>query len=149
MSLRQQIQEDLKNALRNKNREKLSVLRMLQSAIKNREIEKKDKDELTDEEVIEVVSSEVKKRKDAAEEYKKVGKEDAAEKEQEEIEILMNYMPEQMSEEEIREEVRKVISEVGASSEQELGKVMGTIMPRVKGKADGALVNRIVREELE
>ena len=148
MSLREQVPVDIKNALRKKNTLELAVLRMLQSSIRNKEIEK-NKKELTDEEVISVISSEIKKRRDAAEEFEKVQRQDAADKEKAEIEILMKYMPRQMSEDEVRKEVIKAISGAGATGTKDLGSVMKIIMPAVKGKADGSMVNKVVRQELE
>ena len=148
MSLRDRIPEDLKSALKNQNTLELTVLRMLQSAIKNREIEN-NKQELSDEEVISVIGTEIKKRREAAKEYEKVGRPDAAGEEMAEAEILMKYMPEQMGEDEIRSAVNEAIAEAGAGSLRDMGKVMKVVMPKVKGKADGALVNKIVKEELE
>ncbi len=148
MSLREKIPQDLKDALRSKKTLELTVLRMLQSSVRNREIEKQKK-ELTDEEVIEVVSGEIKKRKEAALEFEKVGRQEAAQQEKAEAEILMKYMPVQMSEDEIRAEVQKAVKDSGAAGIKDLGKVMKIIIPAVKGKADGAAVNKIVREELE
>lgn len=148
MGLKEQIPEDLKNALRNKNALELSVLRMLQSALKNKEIDKR-KEELTDEDVIGVVGAEIKKRRDAAREFEKVNRPDAAEQEKAEIEILMKYMPEQMGEDEIRAAVKNAVQETQAESMKDIGKVMKVLMPQVKGKADGSVVNKIVKEELE
>ena len=148
MSLREKIPQDLKDALRGKKTLELTVLRMLQSSIRNKEIEKQKK-ELTDEEVIEVVAGEIKKRKEAAAEFEKVDRREAAEREKAEAEILMKYMPRQMSEDEIRAEVMKAVADSGACGIKDLGKVMKAIIPAVKGKADGAVVNKIVREELE
>lgn len=147
MSLRNKIPEDLKDALRNKQSLELTVLRMLQSSIKNKEID--NKSELDDEQVIQVVSSEIKKRRDAADEFSKVGREDAADKEKEEIEILMKYMPEQMSEDEISKIVVGAIDESDAESMKDLGNVMKIVMPKLKGKADGKVINNIVRAELQ
>ena len=148
MTLREKIPQDLKNALREKKTLDLSVLRLLQSALKNKEIEINKKD-LSDEDVVSVVNSEVKKRRDAVREFEKVNRPDAAQNERNEIEILMRYMPEQLSEDEIRGIVRDAKSESGAQSMNDIGRVMKIVMPRVKGKADGAVVNNIVREELE
>lgn len=148
MGLRDQVPVDLKNALRNKNNLELTVLRMLQSAIRNKEIEK-GKQELTDEEVIEVVAGEIKKRREAAAEFEKVNRQEAADMEKAEIEVLMKYMPRQMSEAEIRAEVKNAITKTGAGSIKDLGGVMKLVMPVVKGKADGSAVNKIAREELE
>lgn len=148
MGLQERIPEDLKEALRGKRELELSVLRMLQSSIKNRQIDKQKKG-LSDEEVIEVVAAEVKKRKEAASEFEKVNRQEAADREKAEIEILMKYMPAQMSEDEIRAEVVKAVAESGAGGLKDLGKVMKIIIPVLKGKADGTVINRIVREELE
>ena len=148
MGLQEKIPQDLKEALRGRKELELSVLRMLQSSIKNKTIEKQKK-ELTDEEVVEVVAAEVKKRKEAAAEFEKVNRQDAADREKAEIDILMKYMPEQMSEEEIRAQVKKAVIDSGAEGIKDLGKVMKIIIPALKGKADGAVINRIVREELE
>ena len=148
MGLKDQIPEDLKNALRNKNTLELSVLRMLQSALKNREIDNK-KETLSDEDVIGVVGSEIKKRRDAVKEFEKVNRADAADQEKAEIEILMKYMPQQMNEDEIRAVVTSAIEETNAESMKDIGNVMKVLMPRVKGKADGSVVNKIVREMLD
>lgn len=147
MGLKDQIPEDLKNALRNKNTLELSVLRMLQSALKNREIENNKKD-LTDEDVIGVVGAEIKKRRDAASEFEKVNRPDAAAQEKAEIDILMKYMPRQITEDEIRDVVKRAVEETQAESMKDIGKVMKVIMPQVKGKADGSVVNNIVKEML-
>ena len=148
MGLQEKIPQDLKEALRGKRELELSVLRMLQSSIKNKAIEKQKK-ELSDEEVIEVVAAEVKKRKEAATEFEKVNRHEAADREKAEIEVLMKYMPEQMSEDEIRAQVKKAVADSGAEGIKDLGKVMKIVIPALKGKADGAVINRIVREELE
>ncbi len=148
MGLKEQIPEDLKNALRNKKTLELSVLRMLQAALKNKEIDNK-KEALTDEIVISVVGAEIKKRRDAVREFEKVNRLDAADQEKAEIEILMKYMPQQMSEDEIRDVVKSAVEETQAESMKDIGKVMKALMPKVKGKADGSIVNKIVKEMLE
>ena len=148
MGLKDQIPEDLKNALRNKNTLEWSVLRILQSALKNREIDNK-KEPLSDEDVIGVVGAEIKKRRDAVKEFEKVNRADAADQENAEIEILMKYMPQQMNEDEMRAVVTSAIEETNAESMKDIGNVMKVLMPRVKGKADGSVVNKIVREMLD
>lgn len=162
-SLREKIQEQAKEALKSKEQLKLSVLRMLIAAVFNKEKEKRaklskmEKDEtklaemskLDDAEVLEVVASEVKKRKDSIEQFEKGGRPELADKEKKEMEILAAYLPEQMSEEEIRKMVKEKISQTGASGPKDTGKVMAALMPQVKGKADGTIVNRIVQEELK
>lgn len=148
--LKQKIIDDLKNAMKAGDTATRDTLRMLDSMIKNVEIEKKKREEgLTDEETQEVIARAIKQRKDSASQYASGGREDLAQKENGEIEILSRYMPEQMSEEEVRAEVKKIIAEVGAISKSEIGKVMGKAMNHFKGKADGNLVKKIAQEELQ
>ena len=122
------------------------VLGMVIAAVKNKEIEKRS--ELGDEEIVAVIASEIKKRRDAVAQYEKGGRPELAEQEKQEMDILMGYMPEQMPEEQIREEVKRAIAETGAKDIKEMGKVLQVLMPKVKGKADGQLVSQIVKEEL-
>jgi len=163
MSLKEKINQDYKDFFKAKEEKKVSVLRMLNSAIKNKELEKRTKliktvtletelvaqSQLSDEEVVSVLSSEAKRRKDSIEQYNNGGRPELAAGEEEELKILSAYLPEQMGEEEVRKIVGEAIKESGASGVQDLGKVMKVLMPRVKGKADGNLVNKIVKEELE
>jgi len=160
--LKERIQIDVKEALKAGDALKRTALGMIMSAIKNKELEKRSKlsktesdtakleelSMLSDEEVIEVLSSEIKKRRESAEIYEKGGRPELAEAEKKEIDFLMAYMPEQMSEDQIREEVKRTISEVGASSIKDMGKAIGAVMAKIKGKADGQIVSRIVKEEL-
>lgn len=164
MSLKEKIQEDLKKSLKERKTIEVSTLRMLNAAIFNREKEKryklaqekpdfKEKDlekksQLADEELIQVIFSEVKKRKEAIEEFEKGKRMDLAEKEKKEMEVLKNYLPEQISEEKIKKIAKEIIKEVGAESLKDLGKVMSKLMPKLKGKADGSLVSKIVKELL-
>jgi len=150
MSLKQKISEDLKAAMKSGDTLKRDTLRFLDSAIKNADIEKKKREEgLNDEEIQEVIARSVKQRRDSIAQYEAGGRADLAEKEKKEMEILMAYMPTQMSEEEVKEEVKKVIAETGATSKSEMGKAMGAAMTKLKGKADGNLVKKIVEEELK
>ncbi len=146
MSLKERLKEDMKAALKAKDKEKLSVIRMLQALIKNAEIDKRG--ELTDEEIVSLLMKYAKQRRESIELYEKGGRQDLVEKEKRELQIVESYLPKQMSEEEIRELVKKVIEEVGATSLKDMGKVMQAVMPKVKGRADGSLVNKIVRELL-
>ncbi|OGI16457.1 MAG: hypothetical protein A2Z52_01335 [Candidatus Moranbacteria bacterium RBG_19FT_COMBO_42_6] len=140
----------MKAAMKEGDTAKRDTLRMLDSMIKNTEIEKLKKEEgLNDEEVQAVIARAVKQRRDSVEQYKSGGREDLAGKESKEIEILSAYMPEQMSEDKIREIVKAVISETGAASKADIGKVMGQAMGRLKGQADGNVVKKIVEEELK
>jgi len=161
MVLREKIDADFKEIFKLKDATHLGVLRMLLAAIKNREIEKRTKltksesvekleesSKLSDEEIIGVVSSEIKKRKDSAEQFKNGGRFELSEKEETEIKILSVYMPEQMGEDEIRKIVAVAIKETGVKDIKDTGRLMGALMPKVKGKADGSLVNKVVKEEL-
>ena len=150
MALKQKIFEDLKAAMKAGEAEKRDVLRMLDSMIKNVEIEKMKRESgLSDEETLEVIARAVKQRKDAVAQYESGGRPELAEKEKKEIEILMAYMPEQMGEDEVRKVVTEIIAQVGVASKSEIGKVMGPVMGRLKGKADGNLVKKIVEESLQ
>ena len=147
--LKDKIKEDIKDAMKKREAERLSVLRMLDAAIKNKEIEKKKKEAgLSDEEILEVVSSEVKKRKDAAQQFKNGGRPELAEKEENEAATLIAYLPPQLSEGEIEALAKEAIEATGAKTEKEFGKVMGRLAPKIKGRADGALVSQIVRKYL-
>lgn len=149
MSLKTKIVSDLKEAMKSGDVMKRDTLRMLDAMIKNTEIEKMKKEEgLSDAEVVEVMSRAVKQRRDSEEQYKKGGRQDLADKEKKEIEIISAYLPEQLGEEKIREIVKNVISETGAASKADIGKVMGQAMGRLKGQADGNVVKKVAEELL-
>ncbi len=154
MSLKEKIQQDLKESLKAKEELRSSVLRLLLASMLNKEkgnryrSGKEEDAKLTEDEILEVVASEVKKRREAAAEYEKGGRPELADKEKKELEILQKYLPEQMSEEEIRKLVLEAAKKAGASGPKDMGKVMAELMPKVKGRADGALVSKIVKEEL-
>ncbi len=149
-NLKERINNDLKQAMRNKEAETVSVLRMLASAVKDREISMRKGEDvnLSDDQVLEVLSSEVKKRKDSIIAYERGGRADLAAKEKSEIKILEKYLPKQMSDEELDEAVREAIEACRASSPRDFGKIMGAVMPRVKGKADGNRVGEAVKRAL-
>jgi len=146
MSLTQRLEQDMKAALKNKDKTKLGVIRMVRSAIKNAEIERGRP--LEEGEVLDVLARELKQRKESLQEFEKAGRGELVEKVKAEIAVVETYLPAPLSEEELRELARQVIDEVGASSPADMGKVMKEIIPRVKGRADGKEVNRIVRELL-
>lgn len=148
MSLREQLNADKKEAMkaREAGKLRLAVIRMVWATIRNLEIDKKR--ELTEEEIAGVIAKEVKMRKDSIEEFKKGNRTDLVEQAEAEVEVLLPYLPQQMSEEEVRQVVTDTIAEIGATSPKEMGKVMSALMPKVKGRADGKLVNTIVRELL-
>lgn len=146
MNLKEKIQQDFREAFKAKERIKSSALRMLISEIKNAEIA--NKGELDDGAIIQITSKEAKKRRDAMEIYEEQNRAELAEQEKAELEILSSYLPEQLPKSEIKEMVQKAIRQSGATSIKEMGKVMGVLAPQIKGKADGALVSRIVKESL-
>ncbi|KAF1295817.1 aspartyl-tRNA amidotransferase [Enterococcus sp. JM4C] len=147
MSLLSTLNEDMKTAMKAKDKETLQVVRMLKAAIQNEQI--KVGHELNGEEELTVLSREMKQRRDSLSEFEKAGRDDLAAKVKSEIVIVEKYMPEQLSEEEIRQIVTTAIAKTGATSPKEFGKVMGAVMPHVKGKADGNQVNAIVKELLQ
>lgn len=147
--LKDKLTEDMKAAMIAHDEQKLSVIRMLKSAIQYFEIQKGGAGYVaTDEDIQDVIAKEVKKRREAIDLYEKGGRPELAEKEMQEMAILQTYLPEQMSEEEISKLVDRAITETNASSMQDMGKVMGILMPKVKGKADSGIVSSIVREKL-
>ncbi|AST06734.1 hypothetical protein AF2641_07625 [Anoxybacillus flavithermus] len=146
MSLLERLNNDMKQAMKNKEKDKLSVIRMVKSALQNEAI--KLGKTLTEDEELTVLSRELKQRKDSLQEFEKAGRTDLVDKVKEEITVLELYMPKQLSEEELTQIVKETIAEVGASSKADMGKVMGAIMPKVKGKADGSLVNKLVQQHL-
>lgn len=149
--LKEEIKSDLNKSVKEKNEVMRSVLRMLLASILNKEKEKKyktSKEELTEEEVLEVILSEVKKRKEAILEYEKGKRQDLVEREKAEIEVLKRYLPEQLSEKEIKDLVEETIKRIGAKEKKDIGRVMAEIMPKVKGRSDGGTVSKIVKELL-
>ena len=146
MSLLERLNQDMKQAMKNKEKDKLSVIRMIKATLQNEAI--KHGKELSEDEELQVLSRELKQRKDSLQEFENAGREDLVEKTQSELEVLKIYMPKQLSEEDVIGIVKVVIAEVKAESKADIGKVMGAIMPKVKGKADGALINKIVQQQL-
>ena len=147
--LKDQIQEDLKTAMIAKDELALSTIRMLKSALQYFEIQKGGAGySATDEDVLEVVSKEIKKRRESIEAYKNAGRTESAEKETTEMNILQKYLPEQMSEDEVRKLIDEAIVKTGATQMSDMGKVMGMLSAATKGKADGSLVSSIVKEKL-
>ncbi|MFI8685460.1 GatB/YqeY domain-containing protein [Rossellomorea sp. NPDC077527] len=147
MSLLNRLNDDMKQAMKNKEKEKLSVIRMLKASLQNEAI-KHGKQELSEDEELTVLSREVKQRKDSLQEFQNAGRDDLVEKIQTELTYVEIYMPKQLSEEEVSAIVQQTVAEVGATSKADMGKVMGAIMPKLKGKADGALVNKLVLQHL-
>jgi uncharacterized protein len=146
LSLLERLNNDMKQAMKNKEKDKLSVIRMIKSSLQNEAI--KLGSELSEDQELTVLSREMKQRKDSLTEFEKAGREDLVEKLRTELTFVELYMPKQLSEEEVAEIVKQTISEVGATSKAEMGKVMSAVMPKVKGKADGTLVNKLVQQHL-
>ena len=146
MSTHSQIESDLVSALKSHDELKASVLRMIKNALKNKEIEKRK--ELTKEEVGAVLNKEIKQRKDSIEQFKKGRRDDLAQKEEKEIQIIFQYLPKQLNETELNQYIQEAISTTGAESPADFGKVMGVLMPQLKGKADGQKVANLVKSKL-
>jgi uncharacterized protein YqeY len=147
MSLKEVLQQDLKTAMKEKDTIRKNVVTMMRAAIL--QIEKDKKIELDDEGVIEVIAKGVKQRKDSIPEFEKGNRQDLIENINKEIDILMAYLPQQLSDDEVSRIVADTIIEVGAQSVKDMGRVMSALMPKVKGRADGKLVNILVKQQLQ
>jgi len=147
MSLHQRLDDDLKRAIKSSDKLKTSVLRMVKAAIKNRQVEKQR--ELSEEEIISVILTLSKQRRESIELFSKGGREDLADKEKQEISILQAYLPGQLTQEELDRLIIESIQESSAEGVKDIGKVMRLLMPKVKGTADGKMVNQRVKELLE
>ena len=145
-ALKPRIIDDMKAAMREGDTHRRDTLRMVIAAAQNAAKEKREA--LTDEEALAVITKEVKKRRESIEAYRGAGRDDLADKEQAEIDVLAPYLPEQLGEEEVRALVVEAIAATGASSTRDIGRVMGQLMPKVKGRADGKLVSSLVNQEL-
>lgn len=146
MSLKDRLTEDLKQAMRQRDERRKSTIRMLRAAITNAEIERGG--ELGDDEVLTIIAKQAKQRRESMTEFAKAERQDLVDQEEEELQILLSYLPAQMSRDEIEVAARQVIAEVEATSLAQMGEVMRRLMSQLKGKADGSLVNQVVREIL-
>lgn len=149
MPLKEKLTADMKEAMkaREEGRQRLGVIRLVRGVIRQQEID--GQQELDDDAVLAVISKEVKQRRDSIEDFQKGGRTDLVRQNEEEIAILMDYLPQQMTEDEVRSAVMEAVAATGAAAPKDMGKVMKELMPKVKGRADGKLVNQIVRELLE
>ena len=146
---KQQLKDELKQAMLARDTEKTSTLRMIVSALGYYEIEKGGAGyEATEDDIQEVLQKQAKQRRDSIEQFKAGGRKELVEKEQKELELIEAYLPAQMSEEEVKKLVDEAVATTGAANASDMGKVMGALMPKVKGKADGSLVSRLVKEKL-
>jgi uncharacterized protein YqeY len=146
MSLEEKLMEDMKLAMKSRNRIELDTIRILRAQIKLASIDKKDN--LDEAELAQVLQKEAKKRKEAIEMYQKGNREDLVKKENSELSVISKYLPEQLSEKDLEEIVNQAIESLQVTSEKDMGRVMGAIMPKVKGKADGKLVQQKVKDSL-
>ena len=147
MSLKQKLQEDLKSSMKNKDAIKKSVITLIRSSIKQYEVD--NRVELQDDEIVDLIAKQLKQTRDSREEFAKAGRDDLVSKAEAEIEVLKEFLPQQLSEEELNEIVISTISEVGATSMKDMKKIMTSIMPKVKGRADGKLINELVKKNLQ
>jgi len=150
MSLKDTILSDLKKAMKAREQDRLRVLRSLKAAILEKEIGERKGGEatLSDEQVVEVLMKAAKQRKESIQQYEEGGRDDLVASEKQELEIIESYLPEMMSEDEVRKTAQKKIEQLGASSMSDMGKVMGALMQELKGKAEGGVVSKVVKEEL-
>ena len=143
MGLREQLREDLKAAMRAQDATRRGTIRMLEAAIKNAEIEKRGQ-ELGDPDILAILQRQLKQRRDSIEQFERGGRQDLADIERAEIEVIQAYLPEQLSEDDIEAAAQRVIDQTGASGPGDRGKVMGPLMQELRGKADGSAVNAVV-----
>jgi len=147
MSLKQKLQEDLKSSMKNKDTVRKSVVTLIRASIKQSEVD--NRVELGDEDIIDIISKQLKQRKDVLVQFKNAKREDLVSEAEAEIEVLKEYLPQQLSKEELNEIVKSTISELGATSMKDMGKIMSAIKPKVKGRADGKLINELVKNNLQ
>lgn len=144
--MKNKIIEDIKSAMKSQDKVALAVVRMLKSDIQMAELNKKS--ELTDDEIVSIVSKQIKMRKDSIKEFEKGNRNDLIEQSEQEIKILEKYLPEQLTEEEVTDIINNVFSKVNPTSSSDMGKIMGALTPLVKGKTDMGIVSKIVKEKL-
>lgn len=147
MSLKKILMDDLKESMKNKETIRKNTITMVRAAIKQQEVDTRQ--DLTEEEIVDIIAKQVKIRKESIEQFKQGDRQDLVDSTEKEIEVLLKYLPEQLSEEELKEIVVAVIEEVKATSMKDMGKIMGKVMPKIKGRADGNMVNKIVKEYLK
>jgi uncharacterized protein YqeY len=144
--IKQRISDDVKNTMRNKDKERLATLRMITAAIKQKEVD--ERADLDDGQVLAVLDKMAKQHRDSIEQYQKAGRDDLVAKETSELEVVTSYLPEQLSEEEIRQIIKETIEATGASSMQDMGKLMGQLKPRLQGRADMGKVSGLIKQSL-
>ena len=146
MSLKEKLQEDLKSSMKNKDTIRKSVVTLIRAAIKQHEVD--NRVELADDAIIDIISKQLKQRKDSLAEFEKANRDDLVEETKSEIQVLEGYLPQQLSEEELEKIVIETIAEVGATSMKDMGKIMATIKPKTAGRADGRKINELGKKNL-
>lgn len=146
MTLKDTLMNDLKESMKNKDQVRKSVVTLVRSAIKQKEVD--ERVELSDDDILDIISKQLKQRKDSLEEFEKIQRDDLIEETEKEISILMGYLPEQLTDEELHAIVSETINQVGATTMKDMGKIMGVVMPKVKGKADGKRINEVAKQIL-
>jgi len=147
MALKEKLIEDLKSSMKDKDTIRKNTITMIRAAIKQKEVD--ERIQLDDDGIIEIISKQLKEKKNVIDDFKRGQRQDLVEQTEKEMEILLEYLPKQLSEEDIRRIVMETVKEVNASSMKDIGLVMKSVMPKLKGKADGSTVNKIVKEILE
>lgn len=147
MTLLERLNQDMKQAMRDKDKDKLNVIRMVKASLQN-ELIKLSHDTLSEDEELTILSKEVKQRRDSLQEFKAAGRDDLVMKLEKELDTLQVYMPKQLTTEELKAIVQSTVQEVNATSKKDMGKVMSAVMPKIKGKADGSQIKEIVQSEL-
>lgn len=146
MALQQRLIDEMKEAMRTGDTDRVSVIRLLRSSIKNKEIDKGKGQQLTDDEILQVISSAVKQRKESIEQFEKGGRQDLVDKEKKELSILQSFLPQPISDEELRIKIKEAIAQSGATDVKDMGKVMKIVVPQLVGRAEGSKISQMVRE---
>lgn len=149
MTLRQELKDEMKDGMRSRDSGRVSVIRLLFSTIKNKEIEKGVGSSLSDEEILKVIASAAKQRKESIEQFSNAGREELAEKERQELKVLQRFLPEPLSEEALQAKVAEAIAEAGASEMRQMGAVMKILVPQLTGRADGNVLRKLVQTALQ
>lgn len=146
MALHQRLVDEMKEAMRTGDTDRVSVIRLLRSAIKNKEIDKGKGQQLTDEEILQVISSALKQRKESIEQFEKGGRRDLVDKETKELAILHSFLSQQISDDDLRIKIKEAIAQSGAAEVKDMGKVMKLLVPQLVGRAEGSKISQMVRE---
>lgn len=149
MDIQQRLMDEMKEGMRTGNSDRVSVIRLLRAAIKNKEIEKGRGQKLTEEEILQVIASAVKQRRESIDQFAKGGRTDLVEKEKQEMAILQSFLPQPISDEELRAKVNEAIAQSGATDLKQMGKVMKILVPQLVGRAEGEAISQMVRSCLE